>query len=80
MAGLLDNIVMTTYSRGDYNMMTKQEFRKLRNIWIFAGETCEGDGFVYRTISRYETGEIQIPKVTELALRYIAEKVKKQEM
>jgi len=32
-----------------------------------------------RTISRYETGEIEIPRVTELALRYIAGKAQKQE-
>jgi hypothetical protein len=32
-----------------------------------------------RTISRYETGEIQIPKVTELALRHIVDNVNKQE-
>jgi hypothetical protein len=31
-----------------------------------------------RTISRYETGDLAIPRVTELALRYVVEKAKKK--
>jgi len=60
--------------------MTKQEFRRLRkSIGYSQAELAREMDLFIRTISRYETGEIAIPKVTELALRYIAQKAKKQE-
>ena len=62
--------------------MTKAGIQKATKIYrtIRRRSLRKEMGLFIRTISRYETGEIQIPKVTELALRYIAEKVKKQEM
>jgi len=60
--------------------MTKHEFKKVRkSIGYSQAKLAQEMDLFIRTISRYETGEIAIPKVTELALRYIAEKTKKQE-
>jgi transcriptional regulator with XRE-family HTH domain len=60
--------------------MTKREFKTLRkSIGYSQAKLAQEMGLFIRTISRYETGEIQIPKVTEFALRYIVEKVKKEE-
>jgi len=60
--------------------MTKQEFRRLRkSIGYSQAKLAQEMDLFIRTISRYETGEIAIPKVTELALRYIVDNAKKQE-
>jgi transcriptional regulator with XRE-family HTH domain len=60
--------------------MTKHEFKKVRkSIGYSQAKLAQEMDLFIRTISRYETGEIEIPKVTELALRYIAEKAKRQE-
>lgn len=60
--------------------MTKHEFKKVRrSIGYSQAKLAQEMDLFIRTISRYETGEIQIPKVTELALRYIAEKANRQE-
>ena len=58
--------------------MTKQEFKKLRkSIGYSQVKLAQELDLFIRTISRYETGEIEIPKVTELALRYIVDKTRK---
>ena len=54
--------------------MTKEEFKKLRES---AGHTqaslAAAMGVHLRTVWRWELGETIIPKVVELALRYVAE-------
>lgn len=60
--------------------MTKQEFRKLRkSIGFSQAKLAREMGLFIRTISRYETGELKIPKVTELALRYLVDQKKRRE-
>jgi len=60
--------------------MTKQKFRKLRkSIGYSQAKLAKEMGLFIRTISRYETGELEIPKVTELAMRYICGTAKHQE-
>jgi DNA-binding XRE family transcriptional regulator len=61
--------------------VTKDEFKKLRET---AGHTqaslAVAMGAHVRTVWRWELGETVIPKVVELALRYIAEHaIKKQD-
>jgi len=59
--------------------VTKGEFKKLRTK---AGHTqaslSKEMGVHLRTVTRWEIGEIVIPKVVELAIRYIAERPKKK--
>jgi len=59
--------------------MTKDEFKALRSK---AGHTqaslAKKMGVHLRTVTRWEIGEIIIPRVVELALRYIAERTKKK--
>ena len=59
--------------------MTKDEFKKLRKR---AGHTqasiAKEMGVHLRTVTRWEIGEVVIPRVVELALRYIAERPKKK--
>lgn len=54
--------------------VTKEEFKKLRET---AGHTqaslAKAMGVHLRTVWRWELGETIIPKVVELALRYVAE-------
>jgi transcriptional regulator with XRE-family HTH domain len=60
--------------------MTKQEFRRLRkSIGYTQGMLAKEMGLFIRTISRWETGEVKIPKIAELALMYIVEKSKDRE-
>lgn len=60
------------------SLVTKDEFKKLRKS---AGHTqaslAREMGVHLRTVTRWEIGEIIVPKVVELALRYIAEKSKR---
>jgi DNA-binding XRE family transcriptional regulator len=60
--------------------VTKEEFKKLRAA---AGHTqatlAKEMGVHLRTVTRWEIGEIIIPRVVELALRYIAEHSKQKE-
>lgn len=60
--------------------MTKDEFKKLRET---AGHTqaslAVAMGAHVRTVWRWELGETIIPKVVELALRYIAEHATKKQ-
>jgi DNA-binding transcriptional regulator YiaG len=59
--------------------VTKEEFKKLRES---AGHTqlslATAMGVHLRTVWRWELGETIIPKVVELAVRYVAEDAKKQ--
>ena len=59
--------------------MTKQEFRRLRKSigYSQARLAKEMDLFI-RTISRWETGEIAVPKVAALALKYIVAAKRKE--
>jgi len=59
--------------------VTKDEFKKLRKR---AGNTqasiAKEMGVHIRTVTRWEIGEVVIPRVAELALLYIADKAKKK--
>ncbi len=59
--------------------VTKDEFKKLRKS---AGHTqasiAKEMGVHIRTVTRWEIGEVVIPRVVELALRYIAQGTKKK--
>jgi len=57
--------------------VTKDEFKKLRKS---AGHTqaslSREMGIHIRTVTRWEIGEVDVPRVVELALRYIADRAK----
>jgi len=59
--------------------VTKDEFKKLRKS---AGHTqaslSREMGIHIRTVTRWEIGEVDVPRVVELALLYIADKAKKK--
>ena len=59
--------------------VSKDEFKRLRHS---AGHTqmslAKALGVHLRTVTRWELGEIKIPTVVELALRYVAEKAGKK--
>jgi len=55
--------------------VTKDEFKKLReSISYTQAKLSEEMDITIRTITRWENGEIEIPKVVELALRSIVKK------
>jgi DNA-binding transcriptional regulator YiaG len=55
------------------------EFKKLRQSVKLSQSMLARELDLYvRTISRYETGELEIPRVTELALRYIVQQTKQK--
>ncbi len=59
--------------------MTRQEFKKLRDsIGYSQSQLAREMGLYVRSISRWETGEIPLPKMAELSLKYIAEKIKRK--
>jgi DNA-binding transcriptional regulator YiaG len=59
--------------------MTKREFKKLRqSISYSQARLAKELGVFVRTVTRWETGEFPIPKVAELALRYLAEHIPKK--
>jgi DNA-binding transcriptional regulator YiaG len=59
--------------------VTKDEFKKLRqNAGHTHASLSEVMGVHLRTVWRWELGETVIPKVVELALRYIAEHAQKK--
>jgi len=57
--------------------VTEDEFRELRKL---AGHTqasiAKEMGVHLRTVTRWEIGEVVIPRVVELALLYIADRAK----
>ena len=60
--------------------MTPQRFRKLRESMDYSqaqlGKLMDTSG---RTVRRWENGEIQIPKMAEMALELIVLKAKQKE-
>jgi transcriptional regulator with XRE-family HTH domain len=55
--------------------MSGNEFRKLRALAGYSqAKLCKELDVTIRTMTRWETGETQIPKMAELALKYVIEK------
>jgi transcriptional regulator with XRE-family HTH domain len=60
--------------------MTGREFKKLReSIGLSQSQLGRELDLYVRTISKYENNDLVIPKVTELALRYVAQQAKQKE-
>jgi len=59
--------------------MTGKEFKKLRESVAYSQVQLAKEFGVYvRSISRWETGEFPLPRMAELALRYIADQAKRK--
>jgi DNA-binding transcriptional regulator YiaG len=59
--------------------MTREEFRELRQQARHTQVTLAREMNVHlRTVTRWESGQVLIPRVVELALRYIAEHANKE--
>jgi transcriptional regulator with XRE-family HTH domain len=59
--------------------MKGNEFKKLReSVGLSQSQLGRELDLYVRTISKYENDDLAIPKVTELALRYIVEKTQKK--
>jgi len=57
--------------------VTKGEFKKLReSIGYSKASLSKEMGIHLRTVTRWEIGEVDVPRVVELALRYIADRAK----
>ena len=70
---LLDNTRNKTYCLADN--MSSGTFRRLRESIGYSQERLSKEIDVsVRGISRWENGDVIIPKIAELALRYIVEK------
>lgn len=55
--------------------MTGDEFRKLRRSAGFTqAQLAHEIDVMIRSLTRWETGETPIPKIAELALKYVIEK------
>jgi transcriptional regulator with XRE-family HTH domain len=60
--------------------MKGREFKKLReSIGLSQSQLGKELDLYVRTISKYENDNLAIPKVTELALRYVVQQVKQKE-
>jgi DNA-binding transcriptional regulator YiaG len=60
--------------------MSGDEFRKLRRaMGLSQDQLSKMIDVSARGVRRWENGEVAIPKVAELALRYLAEKKRKKE-
>jgi len=60
--------------------MTGREFKKLRQSAGLSQSQLGRELDLYvRTISKYENDDLVIPKVTELALRYVVQQAKQKE-
>ena len=60
--------------------MKGREFKKLReSIGLSQRQLGKELDLYVRTISKYENDNLAIPKVTELALRYVVQQVKQKE-
>jgi DNA-binding transcriptional regulator YiaG len=58
--------------------MSGREFKRLRNsVGLSQGKVSKEIGVTVRTLTRWETGETRIPKMAELALRYVIEQKQK---
>jgi DNA-binding transcriptional regulator YiaG len=61
--------------------MTARQFKKLRKSIGYSQSQLAREMDLYvRSISRWETGEVPLPKLAELALLYLAEQRKKRPM
>ncbi len=59
--------------------VTKNEFTKLRrSIDYTQARLSKEMDVTIRSLTRWETGEVAVPKIAELALRYIADRPKKE--
>jgi transcriptional regulator with XRE-family HTH domain len=59
--------------------MKGAEFKKLReSVGLSQSQLGRELDLYVRTVSKYENDDLVIPKVTELALRYIVEQVKQK--
>jgi transcriptional regulator with XRE-family HTH domain len=59
--------------------MKGSEFKRLRtSIGLSQSQLARELDLYVRTISKYENDDLAIPRVTELALRYIAENANKE--
>jgi DNA-binding transcriptional regulator YiaG len=62
------------------DIMTGNEFRKLRLAAEYSqAKLCRELDVAIRTMTRWETGETPIPKIAELALKYVIEKKRERE-
>jgi transcriptional regulator with XRE-family HTH domain len=60
--------------------MQGSQFKKLRESIGFSQSQLARELDLYvRTISKYENDDLSIPKVTELALRYVVDQKKRKE-
>ena len=60
--------------------MQPTEFKKLRkSVGLSQSQLARELDLYVRTISKYENNDLVIPKVTELALRYVVQQAKKKE-
>ena len=60
--------------------MRGKEFKKLRQSTGLSQSQLGRELDLYvRTISKYENDDLAIPKVTELALRYVVQQAKQKE-
>jgi DNA-binding transcriptional regulator YiaG len=60
--------------------MEPTEFKKLRkSVGLSQSQLARELDLYVRTISKYENDDLVIPKVTELALRYVVQQAKKKE-
>ncbi len=59
--------------------VTKNEFTKLRrSIDYTQARLSKEMDVTIRSLTRWETGEVAVPKIAEIALRYIADRTKKK--
>jgi transcriptional regulator with XRE-family HTH domain len=59
--------------------MMGKDFKKMRqSIGLSQSQLAREMDLYVRTISKYENDDLTIPKVTELALRYIAQQAKQK--
>lgn len=60
--------------------MKGREFKKLReSMGLSQSKLAQELDLYVRTISKYENDDLNIPKVTELALRYVVQQAKQKE-
>ena len=60
--------------------MQPTEFKKLRkSVGLSQSQLARELDLYVRTISKYENDDLVIPKVTELALRYVVQQTKQKE-
>jgi len=59
--------------------VTKNEFTKLRrSIDYTQAKLSKEMDVTIRSLTRWETGEVAVPKIAEFSLRYIADRARKK--